>query len=377
MKYLSVLTLFVLGIMLVSPARCGQAILETRMHEIGIALEDIQKTYVPDRRIAVFDLISSDDDPGRILVETDQQEAALAVERLLTQTPAWRNHVQIVPLPQHELGEETRAIVTVSVANLRRTPRHQAELIDQAIMGTPLRILRKQGGWYYIQTPWNYLGWVTSGSLVRLNESEMAERWDPSSLRYVTEVDITIRENMASNALVVSDVTLGATLRVVGVQGAFTEVEMPDKRRGFLPSRSLGVMPVMNNLQAPDGDAIVRTARRFQGLPYIWGGNSGKGFDCSGFTLTVFRDNGFLLPRDANMQVALGDEVSFADGFDAVRAGDLLFFGGNGRITHVGISLGGARFIHASSYVMVNSLDEADSDYDDYRKRTLVVIKRI
>jgi hypothetical protein len=104
---------------------------------------------------------------------------------------------------------------------------------------------------------------------------------------------------------------------------------------------------------------------------------SGKGFDCSGFTQTVFRHNGFLLPRDANMQVELGEEVSFEDGFAQVQPGDLLYFGGNGRITHVGISLGGARFIHASSYVMMNSLDEADSDYDDYRRRTLVVIKRL
>ena len=134
MKYLSVLTLFVLGIMLVSPSQCGQAILDTRMHEIRLALDDIQKLHVPDRRIAVFDIVSSEENPGLVRVETDNQQAAMAVMNLLEQTPAWANHVELIPLPQEAIGDLSHALVTVSVAHLRRTPRHQAELIDQAIM---------------------------------------------------------------------------------------------------------------------------------------------------------------------------------------------------------------------------------------------------
>jgi cell wall-associated NlpC family hydrolase len=376
-KYLSVLTLFMLGALLVSPSQCGKAILDTRMQEVTIALEAIQQKHVPDRRISVFDMVSSDDNPGLITVETDNADAAMAVVELLQQTPAWENHVKLVTLPNALLGERTRALVTVSVAHLRRTPRHQAELIDQAIMGTPLTILRQQGAWYYIQTPWQYLGWVTAGSIIRLTEAEIEERWQANSLRYVNEVDISVREDAQPQSTVISDVTLGATVKLINSSGRFSKVELPDGRQGFLPSRILGTLPDIDNLTIPAGSDIVSTAQRFQGLPYIWGGNSGKGFDCSGFTQTVFRHNGFLLPRDANMQVELGEEVSFEDGFTQVQPGDLLYFGGNGRITHVGISLGGARFIHASSYVMMNSLDEADSDYDDYRRRTLVVIKRL
>jgi cell wall-associated NlpC family hydrolase len=77
------------------------------------------------------------------------------------------------------------------------------------------------------------------------------------------------------------------------------------------------------------------------------------------------------------MQVEVGMDVPYDSTYSNVVPGDLLFFGDSDRITHVAISLGGPRFIHASTFVMMNSLDPADSDFSEYRKRTLKRIKRL
>ena len=129
-------------------------------------------------------------------------------------------------------------------------------------------------------------------------------------------------------------------------------------------------------------ETILATARRFFGVPYFWGGTSAKGMDCSGFTKTVFFLNGVLLPRDASQQVFVGEPVDTTGGID-LRPGDLLFFGFRAtaerkeRVTHVGISLGGKRFIHASTDVRVNSLAPADTDYSQHREQMFLRARRI
>jgi len=94
---------------------------------------------------------------------------------------------------------------------------------------------------------------------------------------------------------------------------------------------------------------VVCTARRWLGTPYVWGGVTPAGADCSGFVQSVYRLHGIALPRDSDLQARVGREVEAQGDFAALRPGDLLFFSERpGRITHVAISLGGSRTIHSA-----------------------------
>ena len=119
------------------------------------------------------------------------------------------------------------------------------------------------------------------------------------------------------------------------------------------------------------------------GIPYLWGGTSSKGLDCSGFSKTVYYANGIILPRDASQQVFSGDLVDTENDFENLQKGDLLFFGfstdGNKkeRITHVAIYIGNKNFIHASGKVKINSIDKNSEIFDEFRLKTFIRAKRI
>jgi cell wall-associated NlpC family hydrolase len=156
------------------------------------------------------------------------------------------------------------------------------------------------------------------------------------------------------------------------------EIELPDGRTGFVKSKNVRPYQDANNIVFPNRDKIIDRAKTMIGIPYMWGGHSTKALDCSGFTGTVFRSEGYQLPRDAGMQVHLGEEILPDSNYTNVLPADLIFFGPRyNRITHVGICLGGSYFIHASGDVHISSLDENDKLFSPSRKRTLRYIKRI
>jgi hypothetical protein len=164
--------------------------------------------------------------------------------------------------------------------------------------------------------------------------------------------------------------------RVEQVNAEWLEVRTPDGRTGFLRSDSVVDVPMKKLSGGQLRIALVKTAKSMMGTPYLWGGKSSAACDCSGFTQTIFRANGIGLLRDSRQQATMGVAVDYAPNFSNVRAGDLLFFG-HEKITHVGMSLGGAEFIHQSGDVHINSLDPNAINYSPLHRKILKSIRRI
>jgi SH3-like domain-containing protein len=351
---------------------------------IDSLLQEARHTFAPDRRTVVFDVT------GRLQGETvvlsgEVYDAALhdtlmAFVRSRVSQPVVDS---VIALPHPDLGDRTFGIVTVSAGNIRSAPSHSAELVSQAWLGSPLRVLKKEKSWYYVQTPDQYLGWM-SGGFQQMDREQYA-RWTESPKVIVTSEYSVVRAVPRDSGSVISDVVTGGVLALDEETGEFYQVEYPDGRVGFLPKRD--ALPVVEWLReaVATPERIVATALRFMGVPYLWGGTSAKGFDCSGFTKTVYFLNGLQLPRDASQQALVGDPVEPDSDLQHAQVGDLLFFGrkvhdGKARVTHVGIYVGDQRFINASGnpgYVLVNSLSPSEPGYSGQRRKTYLFARRI
>ena len=239
-----------------------------------------------------------------------------------------------------------------------------------------LKLLKTESYWFLVQTPYEYLGWITSGTISRKTTGEISE-WR-NSQKYTLNVNYTqVFTKPSVSSQVISDLVLGSVFIQKSRRGGWAEIELPDGRVGFIDSRLVKPYRFPGNTINANRKVIIDRAKSMMGIPYLWGGNSTKGMDCSGFTSTVFKTADYQLPRDANMQVKIGDEIIANEDYSNILPGDLIFFGSSDRITHVGICLGGSYYIHESGDVHINSLDEQDELYNAYRKRTFRHIKRI
>lgn len=347
------------------------------------ALEAVREACAPDPRLAVFNVGIQIQDKSLVVTgEVDRVEARQKALTALARAGLHPlDHIKV--LPDEDLGDRTWGLVTLSVGSGRSQPEHKAEMVTQFLLGSHVRVLKRFRIWYYVQGADGYLAWVEKGSLVRCNQAE-AETWENSRLLMVTNLEDTILAQPKAGAEPVSDVVICDLVQRVGeVRGHWFRVRLPDGREGYLPRNSAEDFEAWKHARHATPDDLERTARRFLGRPYLWGGVSPKGLDCSGFTRLVFFLNGIELNRDASQQVRQGREAPLDDNFARLRKGDLLFFGrdpawgGPQRIYHVGMYLGDKLFIQSSELVRISSLDPASPLRDDLRIRTLLCARRI
>jgi len=344
-------------------------------------LREAKQKLAPDRRTAVFDIQAEIRGDAVFLAgEIQSIEMKNALRTFLKDRGTKAVTDSIIALPHPSVGEKTHGVVSVSVANIRTKPDHAAEMGTQALLGTPVRILKEDHGWIFIQTPDGYLGW-TDDAIAEMVPAAY-EQWIMRPKIIVTADYSAVRESKASDAQQVSDIVAGCIMAVKGDVGTHYEVQFPDGRTGFVRKEVAALLDAYVAGAKATQESIIATARRFIGVPYFWGGTSAKALDCSGFTKTVYFLNGIQLPRDASQQVLVGEAVESSGELD-LKPGDLLFFGARAkgdrkeRVTHVGISLGGKRFIHESGFVRFNSLDPHDSDYSEYREHSFLRARRI
>lgn len=338
-----------------------------KFEAINGAIAEVKNKYAPDKRIAVFDVKATMYKERVVLSgETDQPEALDALKEKLA---AYNLENEVLSLPDESLKGFVYGIVNNSVSNIRSQPRHSSELATQATLGTELKVLKKEGEWYLVQTPDRYISWIDHGGLVVMDETNY-DVWLQSEKVIFMESVGSVFDIPDLEGEVVSDVVMGCLLKLVGEAYGFYEVQYPDGRLGFIPTgHALKYSEWLAQLDQGH-ELLVENALKLKGLPYLWGGTSSKAVDCSGFTKTLYFMNGFIIPRDASQQVNEGMAVDEGMEFQGLEVGDLLFFGKPAtdstrqKTTHVGLWIGDGKFIHASRNVRISSVQPNTPLYD-------------
>lgn len=349
------------------------------------ALKPVREHYAPDRRVAVFDIEWRRE--GATLVVHGQVDDVAAKEAALAaiQRASGRSVVDSVRvLPDPALGNRRFGIITVSVANMRSKPAQSAELATQVLMGMVVRLLKEENGWYYVQSHDRYLAWLEDDAM-HITDEAGVNAWADAQKVIVTDHYGAVREKPDERSLRISDLVIGCLLRKKSARGSWVEVELPDGVRGYVERKAVVEYDVWKASRRLTPDNVEKVAKEFLGVPYLWGGTSVKGMDCSGFTKMVFRLNGLELQRDANQQATMGEEIRVGDNFEGLQKGDLLFFGRKAtadrpeRITHVGIYLSNKEFIHSpgGARVRINSFDPAAPNFAEGLLKSFVRARRI
>lgn len=340
-------------------------------------IREVGEIYAPDARTSIFDLHIKSKQPIILTGETNLPEARLALIGKLD-SAGIQVIDEIVLLPDTSIDGKPYAVINVSVANLRSHPRHSAELVTQALLGTPLKLLKLTENWALVQTPDNYIAWAEKSSFVALNTTEM-EAWKKrEKIIYLPPFGASYN----SIGMQISDLVSGNILVIEKKLKEAWYVSYPDGRRAFIDlSDALPVQNWISKLHISDS-SVTMQAKNLLGVPYLWGGTSTKGMDCSGFTKTVYLMHGLILPRDASQQVQVGTLVDSIRNFSDHQVGDLLFFGrkntdGSERVTHVGLWLGNNEFIHASGDVHISSVDSLSPVFDSFNLNRYLRTKRI
>ncbi len=346
--------------------------------QISEQVEEVKSRVAPDERLDVFSIDLKKKGAG-IVVQGEVSEHAFheALFEALRSSNAGRTIIDSVRiLPDTELGSEVYGIVRLSVANMRRDPSVRAELVSQALLGTVIRLLKKERGYYYIQNWDRYLGWISASSVVLMDSTDVSDWIRGPGVIYTANYGV-VRERPGTRGRILVDLIPGARLKKLGMTGSWVRVQVPDGQEGYVSREGMVSEEAVASIQ-PDSDRVSSVAESFLGVPYLWGGTSAKGFDCSGFVQTVFRLNNKPLPRDANQIALEGKKVELDDDLSQLRRGDMLFFGSNpDRITHCGIYLGNQQFIHSSGWVRINSFKEEDPAYNARLREILRAARRI
>lgn len=225
-----------------------------------------------------------------------------------------------------------KACCIVSISPVRYEGKDQSEMVTQLLFGELITVLEINTPWAKIVTDNDaYEGFVDHKHLEFLSEKE-AKRWS-DGLTYVSQREVKVKTNYEVQYI---------------CRGSF----LPENVSSFnIGDKIFTVLTEQNqSFVSP-----VELARDYLNTPYLWGGKSPYGIDCSGLTQTVYRIFNYNLPRDASEQFHHGVEVEFDD----IEAGDLAFFENkNGKIIHIGILDGKGGIIHASGHVRLDNISD-------------------
>lgn len=366
-----------------------ESFLERRGDDANEALHRLERDSYADSREWIFDLRARRENAprarivlfGQTLYPAQRQAAVERLEQLAAEDEAAptidADSVRVL------LDDATPwALVNRCVADLRREPRNLSERVSQALLGEAARILEEKDGWAHVRMEHDrYLGWMHLSALHLCDRSKVQEY--QAACQRMVRVDLLNAAASPDDVEICGKIPFGVRVQVQERTPGQAQIRLPDGRLWWV--EDAGLLP-SDRWPKPDAEGIAFTLRLMQrliGVPYLWGGRTPFGYDCSGLAGTFWRFLGVNLPRDADQQYRVGMPVE-----SAPQPGDLLFFGepqedGSDfrykNITHVAISLGGDRMIHANGAawaVSYNSLDPSSPEYRAWLRDNLAGIRR-
>ncbi len=241
---------------------------------------------------------------------------------------------------------------------LRLEPSDRSELVSQVLFGEHFTILEQNQKWSKIKLAYDdYEGWIDNKQFVAITEEQFNQLSKDSII-----LNADLIEYVTSPNNLLMPIPLGASLSFLNYEAINTE------NFNFEGLKTSGEKPKAN---------LINTAFMYMHAPYLWGGKTPFGIDCSGFTQMVYKLNGYKLQRDASQQANQGDALSF---IEESEPGDLAFFDNEeGNIIHVGIIMEDNYIIHASGKVRIDRLDHLGIYNAELNRHThkLRVIKKV